>query len=263
MRILIIGNGFDLNLGLKTGYKDFITSKYFKTLVKNRNPIAEYFNEKNELNSWVDIEKELTEYSIIVKNKNLDIKENFEEIKLALINYLKEAQEKEINQDSIAFKLLKEEIHTIDLIFNFNYTNSIFEIAKILNIQNIETKHHYIHGSIKKQDIIFGVEDDAKIYDEHKFLKKASNKNHVRFGVLKEFEENNIIIFGHSLGITDSSYFKKYIHERAINVIQTEFKFYYYDNLGWEEMIKIIDEYTKNQLTGFRANNFIPLDSSL
>lgn len=94
MRILIIGNGFDLNLGLKTGYKDFITSKYFKTLVKNRNPIAEYFNEKNELNNWVDIEKELTEYSIIVKNKNLDIKENFEEIKLALINYLKEAQEK-------------------------------------------------------------------------------------------------------------------------------------------------------------------------
>ncbi|MFR8357316.1 MAG: AbiH family protein [Parabacteroides sp.] len=28
--LLIIGNGFDLNLGLKTGYCDFIKSDYFK-----------------------------------------------------------------------------------------------------------------------------------------------------------------------------------------------------------------------------------------
>lgn len=262
MKILIIGNGFDLNLGLKTSYKDFIQSDNFKTLVENKNSMAEYFNEKNELNNWVDIEKEITKYSIKVKDEDLNIKKDFVEIKSALTNYLEKAQKEEINKDSKAFKILEEELSNIDIIFNFNYTDSIFRIAEILK-QDIENKHFHIHGSIKKQDIIFGVEDNAKIYDEHIFFKKAYNKNYGEYNIKKEFEENEIIIFGHSLGITDSSYFKKYIHERAINVIQTEFKFYYYDNLGWEEMIKIIDEYTKNQLTGFRANNFIPLDSSL
>lgn len=29
MKIIIIGNGFDLNLGLKTSYKDFMENDYF------------------------------------------------------------------------------------------------------------------------------------------------------------------------------------------------------------------------------------------
>lgn len=36
MKILIIGNGFDLNLGLKTSYKDFIQSEHFKDLVAKK-----------------------------------------------------------------------------------------------------------------------------------------------------------------------------------------------------------------------------------
>ena len=169
MKILIIGNGFDLNLGLKTSYKDFIQSNHFKTLLKNKNSMAEYFNEKSELNNWVDIEKEITKYSIKVKDEDLNIKKDFVEIKSALTNYLEEAQKKEINQDSKAFKILEEEINNIDIIFNFNYTDSIFRIAEILN-QDIEDKHYHIHGSIKEQNIIFGVEDDADIKDEHIFF---------------------------------------------------------------------------------------------
>lgn len=76
MKILIIGNGFDLNLGLKTSYKDFIQSNHFKTLLKNKNSMAEYFNEKSELNNWVDIEKEITKYSIKIKDEDLNIKKD-------------------------------------------------------------------------------------------------------------------------------------------------------------------------------------------
>ena len=126
MKILIIGNGFDLNLGIKTSYKDFIQSEHFKDLVAKKDNMAEYFNEKNELNNWVDIENELTNYSIKVKNKNLDIENNFNEIRLSLMNYL------------------KEEIDKVDAIFNFNYTNSVFKVTEILDIQNIEHKHCYI-----------------------------------------------------------------------------------------------------------------------
>ncbi|MBU3013426.1 bacteriophage abortive infection AbiH family protein [Poseidonibacter lekithochrous] len=265
MKILIIGNGFDLNLGLKTSYKDFIQSEHFKDLVAKRNNMAEYFNEKNELNNWVDIENELNNYSIKVKNKNLDIEDNFNEIRLSLMNYLKEAQEKDINQDSKAFEILKEEIDKVDTIFNFNYTNSVFKVAEILNIQNIENKHYYVHGSIEDKDIIFGVEDKARLGDEeHIFLKKAYNKNYGKHNIKKEFnKKNEIIIFGHSIGITDSSYFEDYINQRSNDIIQSKFKFYYYGKSGWKEMMKIVDKYTFRSLTEFRANNFIHIDSSI
>ena len=263
MKILIIGNGFDLNLGLKTSYKDFIQSDYFKALVENKNSMAEYFNEKNELNNWVDIEKEITEYSHIVRNEIINFKEDFLEIKIALIRYLKKAQEKNINQNSNAFKIFKKEIHNIDRIYNFNYTDSIFKISEILNIKNIEKKHCHIHGSINEDNIIFGVEDNAGIKDEHIFFRKAYSKDYGKYNIKNEFnKENEIIIFGHSLGITDSSYFKNYINKRALDRIQTKFKFYHYGEEGYDEMIKIIDTYTNHKLTEFRANNFEYIDSS-
>lgn len=40
-----IGNGFDLNLGLKTRYKDFY--KYFKENVRRSNIIRGWINEKD------------------------------------------------------------------------------------------------------------------------------------------------------------------------------------------------------------------------
>ncbi len=63
MKIIIIGNGFDLSLGLKTSYKDFIVSDYFNSLLEKHNTLAIYLYKKQEINNWVDIEKELTEYS--------------------------------------------------------------------------------------------------------------------------------------------------------------------------------------------------------
>ena len=66
MKIIIIGNGFDLSLGLKTSYKDFIESDSFTLLLKKENSLTIYLNGKQEINNWVDIEKELTEYSKLV-----------------------------------------------------------------------------------------------------------------------------------------------------------------------------------------------------
>lgn len=36
-KIIILGNGFDLNLGLKTSYKQFMNSNYFDKLVRKKN----------------------------------------------------------------------------------------------------------------------------------------------------------------------------------------------------------------------------------
>lgn len=266
MKILIIGNGFDLNLGLKTSYKDFVESSHFSKLVESGNVMAKYFNDKNKLNNWVDIEKEITNFSNIVQEENLKLREDFDAIKNALMNYLKEAQSKELNYDSKAYKMIKEEILTIDRILNFNYTDTIFRIADMLKINNLEDKHCYIHGSISEKEIVFGVEDDARVREGHIFFKKASYKNYGKHDVNSYLKkENEIIVFGHSLGITDSAYFKEYINHRSHvhnNGEYLNFTFYYYGESGWYEMIDIIDKYSFHNLTGFRANNFNPIDSS-
>ena len=83
-KIVIIGNGFDLSLGLKTSYKDFIESDSFTLLLKKENSLTIYLNGKQEINNWVDIEKELTEYSKLVPYDKSKVKNDFKEFKFSL-----------------------------------------------------------------------------------------------------------------------------------------------------------------------------------
>ncbi|WP_345992504.1 AbiH family protein [Sulfurimonas sp. HSL-1716] len=269
MKIIIIGNGFDLNLGLKTSYKDFIESDYFISLVRENNSLATYLVDKTKLNNWVDIEQEITQYSIQFKENDefLHVRNDFEALKTALTNYLKEAQTGKINQNSKAFEMIKNELDTANAIYNFNYTNSVFRVAEMLNISDIENKHSYVHGSIENMDIIFGVEDDAGTLSNHIFFKKAFNPNYGKSDISKYLKDNkdkhDFVVFGHSLGITDSSYFSDYINSLKFANKQAKLKFYYYGDIGYHEMIKIIDKYTRNSLTMFKDNTeFIPIDSS-
>ena len=56
---LIIGNGFDLNLGLPTSYGNFVESEQFKDMVTRGNKLAIHLKSKYELQNWIDIENEL------------------------------------------------------------------------------------------------------------------------------------------------------------------------------------------------------------
>ncbi|MCT7912333.1 bacteriophage abortive infection AbiH family protein [Arcobacter lacus] len=268
MKIIIIGNGFDLSLELKTSYKNFIKSDCFNLLLKKNNSLALYLNEKQEINNWVDIEKELTNYSMQTNEDKSKVRNDFKELKNALIDYLNEAQEKEINQDSKAFEMIKNEISDTDIIYNFNYTNTIFKIAQILGISNIESKHSFVHGSIENKNIIFGVEDNARINDNHIFLKKSSNLNFAESNIIKILnnsdEKINLVIFGHSLGITDSSYFSSYFHSLTFKHNCSELKLYYFGEDAHDEMMSIIDKYTIHNLTNFKHYNDLKfIDSSI
>lgn len=266
MKIIIIGNGFDLNLGLKTSYKDFIESENFDLLVEKENTLALYLDEKREINNWVDIERELTNYSIQIQDDKKTVKDDFKELKNSLIDYLKEAQEKEINQNSKAFEMIKSEISDTDIIFNFNYTNSVFKIGEILGIPNIASKHSYVHGSIENKDIIFGVEDSARINNEHIFFKKSYNPNFTNSNIISilQNEKFDLIIFGHSLGITDSSYFENYFSFRVHIKSDSKLKIFHYGDEGYDEIMTILDNYTASNLTNFKHNNKLEfIDSSI
>lgn len=58
--LLIIGNGFDLDLGLPTKYSNFIESKYFKKQnIRRGSKLFKYISETYHDKKWIDIENEL------------------------------------------------------------------------------------------------------------------------------------------------------------------------------------------------------------
>jgi hypothetical protein len=61
---IVIGNGFDINLGLPTSYADFVKSTHFDDMVKRGNELAKHLKSKFELQNWIDIENELKSYSL-------------------------------------------------------------------------------------------------------------------------------------------------------------------------------------------------------
>lgn len=68
----IIGNGFDKNLGLKTGYRSFLLNKYFAPGETNeyRDELVrrlDTFDPKSQSDLWSDLERLLGEVSQILR----------------------------------------------------------------------------------------------------------------------------------------------------------------------------------------------------
>lgn len=259
MNNIIIGNGFDLSLGLKTSYKDFLESNFFESLIIHRNSLARQLKNEHSLNNWVDIENEISKYSKASLMHDVDAREEFEALKKSLIAYLAEAQKGEIDTDSSAFKMIKNEIKTTDSIFNFNYTNSVFRVLDAIDFdyKKEDELHFHVHGSIEKRDIILGVEDKADIQLDHIFFKKSYNLNFGKSPIgylLKPVDD--FVLFGHSLGITDSSYFLNYFRKLSEgNHGSSDLTFYYHGKSGYFELMKALDFHTKRNLTGLKNNN--------
>lgn len=98
--LLIVGNGFDLSMGFKTSYGDFMRSSFFP---ESNSALCSYlWNEYRENMGWIDIENELTKYSKQLDRFELTPKigkiqmgeevfrEEYEELKSSLKNYLQE-----------------------------------------------------------------------------------------------------------------------------------------------------------------------------
>lgn len=59
-RLLIIGNGFDLDLGRNTRYSDFAKSDFWPKNLKSQ--LYRYLSQKSQIEKWFDLEGELANY---------------------------------------------------------------------------------------------------------------------------------------------------------------------------------------------------------
>lgn len=225
---IVLGNGFDLDLGLKTRYSEFIDSVEWKDMYKKRSEklhqysLIQYLYGKRYTDEWFDIESALLDYVSLSQDGNFakNPKEDKEDYRLVcdtlttyLINQIK-CNPSDIEQ-SCALKVMKSLSHQFDWynrkLYSFNFTpielyHNIFCFSRKLDA-------NYVHGKILNNSIIIGVEtnDIDLIAPGYTFLIKSNNETYCSSSLsLDLLRSQEVIIFGHSLNEMDMGYFEEY-----------------------------------------------------
>ena len=107
----LIGNGFDINLGLKTKYVDFYD--YYKKHAKKNSLILQWMQEDEDKGNWADLESAL---GYQIKNVDEDSLEAFmdshEELDALLLDYL-ETEQNKYSIDALEKSILTEIVRSL------------------------------------------------------------------------------------------------------------------------------------------------------
>ena len=232
-KVLILGNGFDLDLGMKTRYSDFANSDIWKQSFQDDiqlyrpDTLIGYLNKEKEKNAWFDIEQSILNYVTNKKNEYgipdndiNDDKNSFRKLCHALSMYLKHAQTYHSQRkNNIAVEVLKAVAANgyFQSIYTFNYT-SLRQIASDNGITLGEANIMHVHGSLADDDIILGVmADNASVVpEEYSFLYKDNSRYYRSNNMATDLDEaNELVIFGHSINGMDFDYFRDFFLKQA------------------------------------------------
>lgn len=270
-KVVIIGNGFDIDQGLKTSYKDFLENGVQKPVFDTNSILNHIQTLREQLQpNWSDLELALAKL-LMTEVSNLDAQpwhdnliKAYIQVKRLLHTYIEGEQrffnqQKKFDPNTASYEFLQK-LHSSEFrkieIFDFNYTNTVANILSSLPInKNIE--HFKVHGAIDQNEVIFGVENYGSVKVPSKFIyAKKSNSSSFYTGRISEkmLSTNEIHIFGHSLGETDEVHFADYFrrvidyNEPNQQPIRQTFKFHLNPFNKESEMTRIngrIDELTQ------------------
>lgn len=250
MRLLVLGNGFDLALGYPTSYDDFanaelispvqeldFTCNFWPFKEPDNGPYRDHSLHSHMYNyaikhtdrdgriRWVDIEMQLYSYARTKIGSTIDPglvqedKESFQKLRRYLNRWISRAFNGEWKNDREC-TTIRDFIKAItdnngcSIIWSFNYTNTREELSTFGEYNNpMYPRIYNIHGTCTNSsnpNIIVGIHEDLQIPHEYQFLFKSNyTTNHISF--LQDLTTaNEVIIYGHSIGITDSDYFSPY-----------------------------------------------------
>lgn len=281
--VLVIGNGFDLSLKMKTSYHDFAGSKFWPFADKDK--YAEYSlpyflnNNYDKANSWFDLEELLAIYASsnniernIHKDDNSFInrdKDYFNTLVSSLTDYLQQEQDDYVERMRnihgarrvpVAHVLLQmlEKKESLS-IFSFNYTN-LRLLARQL-ILGFDANIHYVHGSLQGNDIILGAGDARELDDNYFDFYKSANERYKSNNLIEELSDaDEVYIFGHSLAKNDHDYFSEFfdmaVHERKglFHNRKLKLRIFTKDTKSSIEIKKQIMLLTNHHLTGLYAH---------
>lgn len=250
--MLVIGNGFDLNLGLPTRYSDFIQSSIFKRMYVKRiqkrkkqgNPqpsLLDYLYGKKFYERWYDIEAAMLDYISSKKDGNFvnnikDDKIDYQLVCDCLGRYLvsifksgNDLKQAQMMENSYAGQLLKRLNSQSNIIYSFNYTPLKLIVNAVLGNNSLETIR--LHGKIKEENIfkgntesnniILGVETTNinEIAPGYTFMLKSNSPIYKSTRIsLDLLNSRHVILFGHSLNSMDFGYFREFFQVLEKNV---------------------------------------------
>ena len=255
--MLIIGNGFDLDVGLPTSYSDFLASSNFQLLLESNNRLTRHLSSTQERNNWVDIEQELVRYSNLSHGRKnpIEFRNDYLALCDALENYIRQIDYANLDKSSRAAALLARLAKTNKLcVVNFNYTRTA---EYLLQAEPSAVSHIQVHGSAKNKDTVFGVHDSAGIQPNHVFLRKAVSKGFFVDCLVGEIMKNakeSVSIFGHSLGETDHTQFLPFFGPGQ-NKKLSNIDIYYNSENGYYNLYQQLDKLTSQRLQTLRTKH--------
>lgn len=228
-KILIIGNGFDIDLGLRTRYSDFAKSNIWEKLMRNTygfdQDLLAALREAKEKEAWFDIEKTMNEYVRAIRPESLTTdlvdkdKKNFIEVTKALDKYLKDEQKSQtLESNHYAAQVLRliADVGGFEY-YTFNYT-SLGDIATSCGIKIDTSRITHVHGSLENDSIILGVLTDSanQLHEQYSFMYKDNCRFYMSNNMYEDFDKaDDIIFFGHSINGMDFPYFKDFFIKQS------------------------------------------------
>ena len=230
-RLLILGNGFDVDLGMKSRYSDFAKSKIWEEDIegdlnaKMRNGLLKTLVDAKGHDNWFDIEQTMMDYVRDLQdlaensNYNYDAYEGDEKEYMkvcdALKRYLQQESESfQAKGSSIAEEVTKLLLHigNFHKIYTFNYTDVKDIINTKLCIEGVNLEVVHVHGSLIPPDnIILGVEGGDIIPEPYKFMYKTSSRYYHSNNLYEDLQKaNEVVFFGHSINGMDFDYFQDF-----------------------------------------------------
>ena len=214
--VLIIGNGFDLDLGWQTQFSHFAKSSFWPPKPSQYTRMYDYLNTRRTIYQWFDLERIFAEYvnpnsGVTSKRYASNDAPFFQILSHSLGRYLAGEQEKPIREGSVAGRVLSAvlSVSSFAKIYTFNYTD-LRLIASKLGLKTGFVYEH-VHGNISDDSVILGIQDDADVCEGYEFLYKTFNKYYSSHEILFDLlDADEVIFFGHSLGKTDYHYFQRF-----------------------------------------------------
>lgn len=201
-KILIIGNGFDIDLGLRTRYSDFAKSNIWEKLMGNTHgfdqDLLAALRKAKEKEAWFDIEKTMNEYVRAIRPEFLTTdlvdkdKKNFIEVTKALDKYLKDEQKsRTLENNHYAAQVLRliSDVGGFEY-YTFNYT-SLGDIAMSCGIKIDTSRITHVHGSLENDSIILGVLTDPanQIHEQYSFMYKDNSRFYMSNNMYEDFDK--------------------------------------------------------------------------
>lgn len=248
-RVLVLGNGFDLDLGYPTGYKDYKLP--FQNNGKDSHRLGKFLLHCTKVQQWGSLEKVLTEYgrvdpekeykdimnmfsfpgsSIInkafgqifrrtskaIRNRSKHVPgdlKDLEKLSNSLEAYIKSLDLSKPREDSVAAKLLKALCSEPSTVYSFNYTD-LAEIGKALGVE-VEPVH-YVHGCAAQGNMVLGAGDYTQLRSNATYLYKTMNEKYRATDLMDALDKSDEVFFyGLSFSKEDYPYFEDFFKKIA------------------------------------------------